>query len=78
MNAMTTRVIDSRSSIPDVPVPALTEAQERFAREHAATPGGSASSNRTWIFMYREEPTGALRWLVGPDGAVLDCKLFHY
>ena len=72
------RLVDSTTTMLKLRAPRLTEAQERFARENDATPGGHASSNRSWIFMYHEEATASVRWLVGPDGEVLERRVFNY
>jgi hypothetical protein len=52
----------------------LTVPQARFARDHDATPGGWAKDGS--VFLYHEEPGSSFRWLVAPDGDVLETETF--
>ena len=52
----------------------LTPAQLRFAERQHATLGPMGVPEG--VFMYREDPDVAYRWLVAPDGRVLDLEVF--
>jgi hypothetical protein len=54
----------------------LTVAQARFAREHDAQPGVRATPDDSCVYMYREESGSSWRWLVAPDGKILDTAIF--
>ena len=56
--------------------PHLTPPQARFAREHEATPGAQAKLGFGCVYLYHEEPGSAFRWLVAPDGHVLETETF--
>jgi hypothetical protein len=63
-----------QTEMQEAPAPPLTPAQEGFAREHHATAG---TRNALGVFMYRTEPYRTERWLVGPNGQILDELTFH-
>jgi hypothetical protein len=54
----------------------LSLAQQRFAHEHHATPGGHAAGDEHLIFMYRRDHDGTHRWLVNAGGAIFESVLF--
>jgi hypothetical protein len=56
--------------------PDLTAPQARFAREHDAKPGVRATPDERCVYMYREEAGSSWRWLVAPDGEVLETAVF--
>jgi hypothetical protein len=56
----------------------LTGAQLGFAQEHEAVAGSPAELDPQMVFFYRKTEFGAERWLVAPDGRVLDQAWFHY
>jgi hypothetical protein len=54
----------------------LSSAQERFAQEHDARPGMQAPDHRA-IFLYRDEPSVTVRWLVDEAGCAEEVATFH-
>jgi hypothetical protein len=54
----------------------LTRAQERFAKKNRAYPGGRSLADERMVFFYREGPMLAQRWLVGPNGYVIQRDSF--
>jgi len=50
----------------------LSREQRRFAEEHEATPGMHAGERRQLVYFYRYEDSSTHRWLVDPDGAIVD------
>jgi hypothetical protein len=56
--------------------PYLTVPQAQFAREHDATPGVRAKLGDGCVYLYHEEPGSSFRWLVAPDGAILETEIF--
>ena len=52
----------------------LTEAQLRFAEDVQANPGPSVQRG---VYLYRAEIWSTHRWLVAPDGEVLESIRFH-
>jgi hypothetical protein len=55
----------------------LTAAQLRFADEHGAMAGLWAATGPDSVFLYREDPDGAQRWLVDGDRQVIDTVWFN-
>jgi hypothetical protein len=55
----------------------LTVPQARFATDHDATPGARAKIGGG-VYLYHEESGSgsSFRWLVGPDGEVLETEVF--
>jgi len=54
---------------------ALTSAQTAFATAHNAVPGHAAATG-SGIFVYREGHRVTKRWLVDPEGTILDVRSF--
>lgn len=54
----------------------LTPAQERFGRKNRACAGDRSLADRRMVFFYREGPMLSRRWLVGPDGHVVQFDSF--
>jgi hypothetical protein len=50
----------------------LSREQRRFAEEHEATPGMHAGERRQLVYFYRYQDASTHRWLVDPDGAIVD------
>ena len=50
----------------------LSHEQRRFAEEHEATPGMHAGERRQLVYFYRYEDASTHRWLVDPDGEIVD------
>lgn len=50
----------------------LSREQRRFAEEHEATPGMHAGERRQLVYFYRYEHSSTHRWLVDPDGEIVD------
>jgi hypothetical protein len=50
----------------------LSREQRRFAEEHDATPGMHAGARRQLVYFYRYEDSSTHRWLVDPDGEIVD------
>jgi hypothetical protein len=55
----------------------ITEAQQRFAADHGATPGIRAAWSDGSVFFYREAEHGVERWLVDCDGHIRDLAWFR-
>jgi hypothetical protein len=53
----------------------LTVPQARFANDHNATPGVHAEAV-DGVYMYHEGPGSSFRWLVGPNGDILETEVF--
>jgi hypothetical protein len=54
----------------------LSAAQDQFAQEHHATPGGHPFGNDRMLFMYRRDTQGTHRWLVDEVGRIFDSAWF--
>jgi hypothetical protein len=54
----------------------LTVPQARFATDHDATPGARAKIGEGCVYLYHEGPGSSFRWLVAPDGEVLETEVF--
>ncbi len=54
----------------------LSPQQMRFAEAMDARPGMRPSFDASSVFMYRDDPFGADRWLVDSAGNVLDAAHF--
>jgi hypothetical protein len=55
----------------------LTPAQQRFAEQHEASPGGSAGADGDLLFFYSEGDFGTTRWLVNGDGFAVEQTTFR-
>jgi hypothetical protein len=54
----------------------LTPGQEWFARKNRASAGGRSLADERMVFFYREGPILSRRWLVAPDGRVVQIDSF--
>jgi hypothetical protein len=58
------------------PTAQLTREQRVFAEREHAVPGRCGGRDHRSVFMYREEALAAWRWLVDPNGRVVDTERF--
>jgi hypothetical protein len=58
--------------MPSRPTRELTPDQLRFAQERGATLGACAAGYARSVYVYRDEGWRTCRWLVDPDGKIMD------
>jgi hypothetical protein len=55
----------------------LSPQQRRFAQERGATLGACAAGHNRSVYVYRDEGWRTCRWLVDPDGKIVDLAMMR-
>jgi hypothetical protein len=55
----------------------LSPAQREFAEQHEVIAWRRSTRSPNAVFMYRDEPQRAFRWLVDEDGQVIESEAFR-